>query len=180
MSVHHNLILNILFLETRDDKLKDWDVLQEGTTDDEVLSCAGCYEFSKKLLKVIFIIVTFLMTFCSIIISKMSIILVTSNLVNTDKVEHFTKVTTDSCGVTSNRSLSGTRCGVPLCPSHFVYHDGPLLGVRWMWTLCMCISTPYVLVLLRCIRQMLFKKKDNPKLWPTLTVSIVSKILFFV
>ena len=147
-----------------------WDVFREGADDDEALSCAGCYECSKKFLKVFFIVVTFCMVFGSIVVSKMSIVMITSNLVSNGEVEQFVAVTNDSCHV---RPVDGrSECGVPLCPED--KSNEVVAGIRWMWALCLCIATPYVIGLLRSLRQIVFKKKESPKLRSTITVSEMS------
>jgi len=155
----------------------------ESYTDEpgEQLSCAGCMEAAKKLLKILFILVSFLLILTSTVVSKLTILFITSKLVkyrdyvDQSKITSFITVTNTSCRQFDyDMNMTGVgQCGVPLCVP-VAGLEGPILGIRWVWALAMGIGTPYMVVIFRCIRQMLFKKKDNPKLGPTVFVSVSS------
>ena len=169
--------------EQEEVQTEKWDVFRENVDDDEALSCKGCGEFSKRLLKVIFIIVSFGMILTSLVVSKMCILLIVSNLVNSDGVLQFTAVTNRTCLLPNvNREpfeQGEAFCGIPACNNTMREtsdYPAPHPGVRWTWALFLCMATPYAVVILRCLRQMLFKKKKNPTLKPTIMVRICTSI----
>ena len=142
---------------TKKEDKKPWDPFRENKKDTELYGCEGCFKISKIILKIIFILVVFALVLGCVVVSKMCILMIASNL--NQAFSFTTQYVLDGCQKIPRSGNDNTTCGMPVCK------DKANLGkttVRWIWCMVMCLGFPYLIVFIRSIRKVLFKKKRSP------------------
>ena len=133
-----------------------WDHTREFPHDTEIFELDAFYTVVKKLLKVVYIVVIGALNVLCVVGSKMTLLFIASSM-NLD-AEFFHPNSTDD-----------VRCGTPRCVASD--QDVQLHSVRWIWSMTLCVGTPYVLSFLQAVWILCFKNKKRPSVTAVAWVS---------
>ena len=151
---------------------KPWDPFREFTHDTDLYTFDACYDVTKKVLKVVFMVIMFLLVLLCLVTSKMCLLFITSNM---NSFVAFKKYTIPKYH--AKDGVKYAQCGVPVCfNGDYKSRD----VVRWVWALYLCISTPYFLTFVQYTWKIIFKKKGNPEVKTVILVSISSLTVFLL
>ena len=141
----------------------------------------------QKLLKILIIICIFLMVFGGSMLSKGTILLITSNMRKDIPMECSSWKLVPSIGEATN--MNKTQCVLIGVYNHTVNATRPCawlqngtkfkstvchtLTVRWVWAGILVICTPYMFVFLKSFLNLIVKRKAWPSPFPFLLVSII-------
>jgi hypothetical protein len=143
---------------------RNWDVFRKYTYESSLYACEGLFRVATKVLKVVFVMVSFALILTSLVTSKLAVLFAASNL-NPD------------VGFRKNMSCPDeddcATLGVPVsyefpgCKSRDV--------IRWLWCMLLCMCIPYLLTFLRSMWAICFTKKRKPTWSALLFVSKLEK-----
>lgn len=176
----------------REERIKEWDVFRQVPFESGHEASELIYALFRKIFKLITYVVLFLMILGLIIINKSSLLLVTSQIrsgaefpLECQTYQEFINgelKTFDECVVLPfnssddfdisclNKSAGGTN--VTRVGGIYKGEMCQVMILQWVWALILIQCSPYVLVFLRNLYIVCFKKKKTPSVDTMIFVSI--------
>jgi len=154
MRVANTRKLNESLFSSRKDK-KSWDVFRESSSDNFSSSELHLWDTATKVTKVIASLFIFIFVLATAVISKLTLILMTSNMFPPEN--HFNSSAKTAYGLLSYKATE--------------------TNIMWVWSIMIVMGTPYVFTFIKCAKRLCFKKT---KRLDKTTLCIVSVLFLFI